>query len=109
MFRWVKKGSKGIALIDTSGSRNRLRYVFDVADTFKQREVGKDVSLWKLPDNMRESLASYLAEEVSGPVESDDLVEVDVLLAVCHDNMLTANIAKFKSFLNFHIFKVITV
>ncbi|HAE44453.1 MAG TPA: adenine methyltransferase [Lachnospiraceae bacterium] len=76
MFRWVKKGSKGIALIDTSGSRNRLRYVFDVADTFKQREVGKDVSLWKLPDNMRESLASYLAEEVSGPVESDDLVEV---------------------------------
>ena len=32
MFRWVKKGSKGIALIDTSGDRNRLRYVFDVAD-----------------------------------------------------------------------------
>ena len=74
MFRWVKKGSKGIALIDTSGSRNRLRYVFDVADTFKQREVGKDVNLWKLPDNMRESLASYLAEEESGPVESVDLV-----------------------------------
>ncbi|MCG5647121.1 helicase [Oliverpabstia sp. DFI.9.49] len=31
MYRWIKKGSKGIALIDnTSGPKTKLRYVFDV-------------------------------------------------------------------------------
>lgn len=33
MRRYVRRGSKGIALIDTSGDRERLRYVFDVSDT----------------------------------------------------------------------------
>jgi len=31
--RWVRRGSKGIALIDDSGSYPRLKYVFDVSDT----------------------------------------------------------------------------
>ena len=36
MYRWIKKGSKGIALIDnTSGPKTKLRYVFDVGDTYK--------------------------------------------------------------------------
>ena len=33
MGRYVRRGSKGIALIDNSGERPRLRYVFDVSDT----------------------------------------------------------------------------
>ena len=33
MRRYVKRGSKGIALVDTTGEEPRLRYVFDVADT----------------------------------------------------------------------------
>ena len=33
MGRYVRRGSKGIALVDTNGERPRLRYVFDVADT----------------------------------------------------------------------------
>lgn len=33
MKRYVRRGSKGIALIDDSGDRPRLRYVFDVSDT----------------------------------------------------------------------------
>ena len=33
MNRYVRKGSKGIALIDTTGDKPRIRYVFDVADT----------------------------------------------------------------------------
>ena len=33
--RWVKKGSKGIALIDKTGSEPRLKYVFDIADTLR--------------------------------------------------------------------------
>ena len=30
MGRYVRRGSKGIALVDDSGDRPRLRYVFDV-------------------------------------------------------------------------------
>jgi len=33
MRRYVRRGSKGIALIDASGDKPRLRYVFDIADT----------------------------------------------------------------------------
>ena len=38
--RFVKRGSKGIALIDDSKDRTRLRYVFDFADT-NAREIGR--------------------------------------------------------------------
>jgi len=31
--RWVKKGSKGIAVFDTDGSKTKLRYLFDLSDT----------------------------------------------------------------------------
>ena len=33
MRRYVRRGSKGIALLDTSGEKPRLRYVFDISDT----------------------------------------------------------------------------
>ena len=43
MYRWIKKGSKGIALIDnTSGPKTKLRYVFDVQDTYKEKNLGRD-------------------------------------------------------------------
>ena len=43
--RWVKRGTKGIALLDQHGDRVRLKYVFDVSDTQAGRG-GKDVRLW---------------------------------------------------------------
>ena len=40
MYRWIKKGSKGIALIDnTSGPKTKLRYVFDVQESWKGSSV----------------------------------------------------------------------
>ena len=33
MRRYVRRGSKGIALVDTSSDQPKLRYVFDVSDT----------------------------------------------------------------------------
>lgn len=41
--RWVNKGSKGIALIDDSQEKLRLRYVFDIADTYSYH--GNEVRL----------------------------------------------------------------
>ena len=61
MYRWIKKGSKGIALIDyTSSPKNRLRYVFDISDTYKVRNLGKDPALWVLPQDDRSYAADYL-------------------------------------------------
>ena len=66
MYRWIKKGSKGIALIDnTSGPKTKLRYVFDVQDTYKVRNLGKDPQLWNLPVEGEQLVADYLQEQLS--------------------------------------------
>lgn len=46
MGRYVRRGTKGIALVDTSGDKPRLRYVFDVADT-GGRENSRRPYLWE--------------------------------------------------------------
>ena len=49
MNRYVRCGSKGIALLDDTGDRLRLRYVFDLADT-GTRQNSRDPWLWTLED-----------------------------------------------------------
>jgi len=44
MNRWIKKGSKGIALIDDDGRYTKIRYVFDIADTRSPRN--RELHLW---------------------------------------------------------------
>ena len=66
MYRWIKKGSKGIALIDnTSGPKTKLRYVFDVQDTYKVRNLGKNPQLWNLPMEGEQLVADYLQEQLT--------------------------------------------
>lgn len=66
MYRWIKKGSKGIALIDnTSGPKTKLRYVFDVQDTYKVRNLGRDPQLWNLPVEGEQLVADYLQEQLA--------------------------------------------
>ncbi len=47
MRRYVRRGSRGIALIDASGDRPKLKYVFDVSDT-GGRENSRRLFLWEL-------------------------------------------------------------
>ena len=49
MFRWVNRGAKGIALIDETTQKTRLRYVFDVQDTHMVNG-GRTPYLWKLQE-----------------------------------------------------------
>lgn len=67
MGRYVRRGSKGIALIDASGDSPKLRYVFDVSDT-GGREYSRAVQLWQLRDEHVGSVSAMLEEqyEVSG-------------------------------------------
>ena len=77
MYRWIKKGSKGIALIDnTSGPKTKLRYVFDVQDTYKVRNLGKDPQLWNLPVEGEQLVADYLQEQLSLEETEGGLAEI---------------------------------
>ena len=57
--RWVKRGTKGIALLDQHGDQVRLKYVFDVSDTQAGRG-GKDVRLWTLGAEHMEAVGRVL-------------------------------------------------
>ena len=49
MRRYVRRGAKGIALVDNSGDAPRLRYIFDIADTGTRRS-SRPFSPWEIND-----------------------------------------------------------
>ena len=59
MGRYVRRGSKGIALIDTSGDNPRLKYVFDVSDT-GGRENSRRLNLWEYKDEHQDAVTASL-------------------------------------------------
>ena len=61
MSRWVNRGAKGIALIDDSGPRKRLRYVFDISDTHLVMG-GRDPWLWQISKSNEKQIAEHLRE-----------------------------------------------
>ena len=72
MGRYVRRGSKGIALVDDSGDRPRLRYVFDISDT-GTREHSRTPWLWQLEERHVESVSAML--ERNYDVGSNDLAQ----------------------------------
>ena len=61
MGRWVNRGAHGIALIDTSRRRPRLRYVFDVSDTHLSRDgSGRTLRLWTIRPDQHEVVSKEL-------------------------------------------------
>ena len=61
MGRWVNRGAHGIALIDTSRLRPRLRYVFDVSDTHLSRDgSGRTLRLWTIRPDQHEVVSKEL-------------------------------------------------
>lgn len=60
MNRYIKRGSKGIALIDQSGAHHRLRYVYDVSQTGRRDERSKDPYLWEVNENNRQTVIDVL-------------------------------------------------
>lgn len=82
MGRYVRRGSKGIALVDDSGDRPRLRYVFDISDT-GTREHSRTPWLWQLEERHLDSVQAMLerAYDVSGDDLAGQLTEVAGKLA----------------------------
>ena len=75
MRRYVKRGSKGIALVDTTGEEPRLRYVFDVADT-GTRKNSRPVYLWKVEAEHVPAIRQALAEAYG--VDGDGFLENEI-------------------------------
>ena len=79
MLRWVNRGAKGIALLDETMQKTRLRYVFDIQDTHKVKG-GRTPYLWRLQETQQEELLNHL-EEVYGLEAKDTGSLSDALMA----------------------------
>ena len=73
MGRYVRRGSTGIALIDATGYKPRLKYVFDVSDT-GGKENARHVNLWELKDTHTGSVSAML-ERNYGVSDKNGLAE----------------------------------
>ena len=77
MNRYVRRGSKGIALLDESSGYPRLHYVFDVSDTGVRRN-SRDPEVWQLGPDLMQSVSEMLSKTygISGERVSQQLADV---------------------------------
>ena len=73
MRRYVRRGSTGIAIIDNSGGKPFLRYVFDVSDTGGDEETRP--RLWQYQEEHREAVSAALAQRFDAPAGDVSLPE----------------------------------
>ena len=78
MRRYVRRGSKGIALIDTSGDSERLRYVFDVSDT-GTRPNSRSLNLWELREEHIPAVSSMLEKNYGVPAGESLAVQLEAV------------------------------
>ena len=88
MRRWVNRGAKGIALLDNSAGKTKLRYVFDVSDTHSLDRV--PFRLW----NMKKAYQEQVIEELSHQFGDADETAIgfesqlrDIIRNAVQDNM----------------------
>ena len=77
MNRYVRRGSKGIALLDESSGFPRLHYVFDVSDTGVRRN-SRDPEVWQYNDDLKQPVSEMLSKTygISGERVSQQLADV---------------------------------
>ena len=77
MNRCVRRGAKGIALLDESSGFPRLHYVFDVSDTGVRRN-SRDPEVWQYNDDLKQPVSEMLSKTygISGERISQQLADV---------------------------------
>ena len=77
MNRYVRRGAKGIALLDESSGFPRLHYVFDVSDTGVRRN-SRAPEVWQLGPDLVQPVSEMLAATygISGERVSQQLADV---------------------------------
>ena len=80
MGRYVKRGARGIALMDDSGDRPALRYVFDVSDTGTRRE-SRAPWLWTLEEPHLPAVAAALEQSYEIPGNGGLVEQLEIIAA----------------------------
>ena len=77
MNRYVRRGAKGIALLDESSGFPRLHYVFDVSDTGVRRN-SRDPEMWQFNDDLKQPVSEMLSKTygIGGERVSQQLADV---------------------------------
>ncbi len=77
MNRYVRRGAKGIALLDESSGFPRLHYVFDVSDTGVRRN-SRDPEVWQFNDDLKQPVSEMLSKTygIGGERISQQLADV---------------------------------
>jgi len=78
MNRFIHRGSTGIALLDSTGDKIRLKYVFDISDT-GGRENSRRPFLWEMQDHHNEPILKMLTDKFG--VEESSLAEAFDIIA----------------------------
>jgi hypothetical protein len=72
--RWVNKDSKGIAVFDTKGRRNTLKYYFDISDTHEGYYNSRPVPIWQMDERYEQAVIERLSDRF-GDLEVRDFGE----------------------------------
>ena len=78
MHCWVRKGAKGIALLDDADRGKKLKYVFDVADVYAAKQTGRYPQTWKLYPEHEASVLNHL-EQIYGATDPQNSFEERVV------------------------------
>lgn len=80
MNRYVRRGSKGIALLNNDGENTEIRYVFDVADT-GTRENSRVFNQWQLTDDNEQAVITALSEKYDVASNASISVQLESIAA----------------------------
>lgn len=81
--RWVTRGAKGIALIDDSGDKPKLRYVFDVSDTNSHYNI--PFSLWQQREQDEIQIIEELSNHFGEPEDIERFSFPEQLIGIIHN------------------------
>lgn len=73
LHRWIKKGSKGIALITNDNGIQGLRHIFDISDTYDK--YGRNVYIWQVENGTENEIIETLENRFGELDNKNDLAE----------------------------------
>ena len=79
LHRWIKKGSKGIALITNDNGVQGLRHIFDISDTYDK--FNRNVYVWQVEDDMQNEIIETL-ENRFGDLENKNNLADSIINSV---------------------------
>ena len=85
--RWVKKYSKGIALLTNENGRSGIEYVFNLNDT--QNKYGKNIYLWKVGDHYANDIIESLENTYGSLIDKTNLANaiISTTTNIIEDNL----------------------